>query len=378
MGKGEETVFMLPGPVKMHPKVLEVMTSPAMNHRGEEFKAVMRELKELGRYLFQSDNEVVFLSGSGTAAMDAAICNLAGKEDKVLNIVNGKFGERLHEISKVYSDAKPLEFEWGKAPDLDSVAKALSVEDYKLVTLCHNETSTGITNPAREIGEVVREKGALFVVDAITSLGGIDVKPDEWGFDVTIAGSQKCMAAPPGLSILSISKRAEESLGGDRNYYLDLKAHIKDVREKDQTPYTPAVPLFLALREALRMLKTEGIENRVRRTGRLATACRNGVKALGLDLFPDERFASNTVTAIRYPDGIGDGEFRKILKDEHKVIIAGGQALLKGNIFRIGHMGICDFSDLSATFRAIESTFERMGYRFDEGASLRAIEASQS
>jgi len=377
MANGENMVFMLPGPVKMHPRVLEVMKAPAMNHRGEEFKAIIKELRDLGTYLFQSDNEVVFLSGSGTAAMDAAICNLVGKDDKILNIVNGKFSERLYNISKVYADAKALQFEWGKPVDPDIVANALK-EDYKVVTLCHNETSTGLTNPAKEIGKLVKEKDALFVVDAITSVGGLEVKPDDWNFDVTIVGSQKCLAAPPGVSLLSISKRAEELLHEERSYYLNLKKHIKELRVNSQTPYTPAVPLFLSLREALRMLKEEGLENRIKRTERLATACRNAVDALGLELFPDKRYASNTVTAINYPPGVEDKDFRKILKNEYKVILAGGQSHLKGKIFRIGHMGICELSDLQAAFGPIESTMKRLGHQFEEGASLEVLASSQS
>ena len=373
----KDTVFMLPGPVKMHPRVMEAMDCPFMNHRGDEFREVIKELKELGKYLFQCDNDVVFLSGSGTAAMDAAVSNLVKKGDKVLNIVNGKFSERLNEISSVFGDAKVLEFEWGKVANLDAIAKALDEDDYKFVTLTHNETSTGVTNDGKEIGKIVNEKGALFIVDAITSVGGIEVKPKDWNFDMTIVGSQKCIAAPPGVSILSISKRAEEMLGDDTGYYLNLKKNLKNIRDKNQTAYTPAISLFMAMKEALIMLKEEGLENRIERTSRLATACRNAAKAIGLELFPDERFISNTVTAINYPDGIKDADFRKTLRDEYKVIIAGGQSHLKGNIFRIGHMGICSFEDLRATFEAMEPVLKKLGHQFEDGASLKAIDAAQ-
>jgi aspartate aminotransferase-like enzyme len=372
------TLFMLPGPVKMHPRVLSVMATPAINHRGPEFKAVVKELKGLTRYLMQTKDEVAILSGSGTAALDAAICNIAKKDDKILNFVSGKFSERMNNISNVYGTAKAVEFPWGAVLDKDKVSEALEEDDWKIVTICHNETSTGVTNPAKDIAQMVKKKtNALFVVDAITAVGGLEVKPDEWGYDVTIVGSQKCLAAPAGLALMHVSKRAEEMLHEDNSYYLNVKKHIKSL-DDGQTPYTPAVPLFLSLWEALKLLKDEGLENRLTRTSRLAQAARSAVSALGLQLFPEERYASNTVTAIRYPEGIKDDEFRKILKNEYDLIVAGGQAQVKGKIWRIGTMGICSFDDLYRTFERVEPVLQKLGYEFEKGASLNALEEHKS
>jgi len=371
----EDNTFMLPGPVKIHPRVLKAMAVPTLSNRGAEFSEVNKEIKELLQYLFQTRGSVAVISGSGTAGMEAALASVLRKGDKVLNIMNGKFGERLHEISRVFADATPLEFPWGKAADVNRIAEALDSEDFKALTLCHNETSTAVTNPAREIAHLARKKDILFIVDGITSVGGIEVKPDEWGFDITILGSQKCIAAPAGLAALCVSKRAEEEMHDQSTYYLNLKKHIDDLMQRNQTPYTPAIPLFLALREALRMVKEEGLENRIARISKLANATRDAVDALGLEIFPDRGCASNTVTAIKYPKGIEDAQFRKTLREVHRVVIAGAQDRIKGKVFRIGHMGICSFTDLLATFGAIESTLKKMGYQFESGKGVGAIEA---
>ncbi len=369
----EDNIFMLPGPVKMHPRVLNAMSKPAMAHRGKDFSAVNREIKNLLKYLFQSQNDVVVISGSGTAGLEAAISNLLKKEDKVLNIVNGKFGERLYELSKVFATPVPLIFDWGKPIDLDEVAKTLEENDVKALALCHNETSTGLTNQAQEIGKLAKKHDILYILDGITSVGGIDVQPDEWNADITILGSQKCIAAPAGMAALSISQRAQEEMYDDTTYYLNLKKHIKKLRDNDQTPYTPAIPLFLALLETLRMIKEEGLQNRIKKIERLAIATRYAVSSLGLKLFPDERYASNTLTAINYPEGIEDPKFRNILREDFKVVIAGAQSHIKGKVFRIGHMGICSFTDLVATFAAIEATLKRLGYELEIGSGVRAI-----
>jgi aspartate aminotransferase-like enzyme len=368
----EDNVFMLPGPVKIHPRILRAMSKPSVAHRSPEFTEVIGEIRDLLKYLFDSDNDVAIVSGSGTAGMDMSISNLFGKDDKVLNIANGKFGERFGELSELYSNSVTLDFPWGKPPNLDDVAAELEKGDFKGVTLCHNETSTGLTNPAAKIGELAKKHDALFIMDGITSIGGLDVKLDEWGADVAIMGSQKCLGAPAGLSALSVSERAMEESYEDASYYLNLKKHVTKLREKSQTPWTPAVPLLPALRESLRMLKEEGLQNRIARITRLGKATRAAVDALGIELFPDKEYASNTVNAMLYPEGVDDS-FRDILKKKHDVIVGGAQAHIKGKVFRIGTMGVCTFADLMACFGGIESTLKEMGYKFEEGAGTGAI-----
>ncbi len=371
-------VFLLPGPVKMDPRVLQAMARPAMNHRGPEFKEILAEVRTLTQYLFGTKGEVAVLSGSGTAGLEAAVTGLVRKEDRVLNLVNGKFSQRFHELCGVFADATALPFEWGTAVDPKQVARALDAGAFRAVTVCWNETSTGLTNPMAEIAKVVKSHDAFLIVDGITAVGGLENQMDAWGIDALVMGSQKCIAAPAGLSAVALSKRAYDALHSDTSFYTNLKAHV-DALAKQDTPYTPAVPLFFAFREALTLLREEGLSNRIVRTKRLAEAARAAVEALGLRLFPDRRFASNTVSAIRYPEVVEDTKFRKILRESHGTIVAGGQDHLKGRIFRIGHMGICTFEDLEAGFRAIEATLAAEGYPFSKGVGVEAIRArSQS
>ena len=372
MTDAEDTVFMLPGPVKMHPRVLRAMSVPALNHRGPEFKELLGEVRGLLQYMFGTQGDVAVLSGSGTAGLEAAVSGLLRKGDRVLNLVNGKFSERFHDLCKVFASPTALSFEWGTPVDGEKVAATMEKEEYKAVTLCWNETSTGLTNPIVEIAKVVKEHDALFLVDGITAVAGLESKFDLWGIDALVTGSQKCLAAPPGLSAVALSKRASEALHSETSFYTNLKTHV-DALKKQDTPYTPAVPLFLALREALRMLKEEELERRVERTRRLAEAARAALEEIDLELFPEPRFASNTVTAIRYPEGVDDATFRKILREEYRVVLAGGQSQLKGKIFRIGHMGICTFGDLAACFTGIEATLARLGHSFDRGDGVEAI-----
>jgi aspartate aminotransferase-like enzyme len=354
----------------MHHRVLEAMARPAMNHRGPEFKEVLSDVRGLTQYLFGTRREVAVLSGSGTAGLEAAVTGLVRKGDRVLNLVNGKFSERFHDLCQVFASPTALTFEWGTAVRPERVAEALDADEYRAVTLCWNETSTGLTNPIADIAKVVKAHDALFLVDGITAVGGLENRMEAWGVDALVVGSQKCLAAPAGLSAVALSKTAYESLHSDTSFYTNLKAHV-DALAKQDTPYTPAVPLFLAFREALLLLKEEGLENRIARTTRLAEAARSAADALGLELFPNRRFASNTVTAMKYPSGIEDAAFRKVLRETHRTTVAGGQGMLKGKIFRIGHMGICSFEDLEAGFREIEATLRSMGHSIAHRAPPR-------
>lgn len=372
MAAASADAFLLPGPVKMDRRVLEAMAAPAMNHRGAEFREVLSEVRILTQYLFGTRGPVAVLSGSGTAGLEAAVSGLLRKDDRVLNLVNGKFSERFHELCQVFATATALPFEWGTAVDPRAVSAALDAGSFRAVTLCWNETSTGLTNPIEEIAAVVKDHDAYLIVDGITAVGGLENRMDAWGIDALVMGSQKCLAAPPGLSAVALSRSAAEALRSDTSFYTNLKAHIDGLAKQD-TPFTPAVPLFLAFREALRMLKEEGLEVRIARTRRLAEAARSAVQALGLDLYPDPRFASNTVTAIRYPAGVDDTAFRKILREKHRTTVAGGQAHLKGRIFRIGHMGRCSFEDLERGFTAMEAVLAELGHATSRGAAVAAI-----
>jgi aspartate aminotransferase-like enzyme len=358
-----ESLLMLPGPVPMPERVRMVMMRQAINHRGSEFGSLYAECVRILKPLFGTNADLFILSGSGTAAMEAAVANF-GRDRKIAALVNGKFGERLYKISQRYGAAVEIGSEWGTPLNLELLESHLE-EGAEMVTLVHNETSAGIKNPAEEVGKLARKHDALFVMDGITSIGGDCVEADRWGVDVAFVGSQKCLAAPAGLSAISVSKRAWDRLSEKRPYYLDLAAYRKSASSTPmETPYTPAVPLFLALHEALRIVEKEGIDGRIERHRRLSGAVRDAAQAWGLSLFPtlDERHAySNTVTAIRYPSTVKDSDLRGRVK-KMGIEIAGGQDSLKGKIFRIGSMGAVGAPEILATLAAVEHALRKLGY----------------
>ncbi len=370
-----ELLLMMPGPVPMPDRVRSAMSRQAINHRGKEFGGVYADCVRVLRSLFGTKNDLFVISGSGTAGMEAAVANV-GKGQTIASLVNGKFGERLAEIAGRYGDLIALESEWGHPLNLDALTEALE-NGADVVTMVHNETSAGILNPADEVGRLARKHDALFIMDGITSIGGEYVAADEWGVDIAIVGSQKCLAAPAGLSAVSVSDRAWERLSTERPYYLDLKAYQKAAsKDPMETPYTPAVPLFFGFREACLIAEEEGIPERIERHRRLADAVRAAADAWGLSLLPETdvlHSPSNTVTAIRYPEGINDSDLRGGVK-KAGIEIAGGQDRLKGRIFRIGTMGAVGTTEVLTTIAAVQATLQRLGYRSSGDGVSAALE----
>ncbi len=368
----KEPLLMLPGPVPMPEQVRAAMMRQAINHRGAEFGRIYAECVRMLRPLFGTSNDLFVISGSGTAAMEAAIANF-GRERRIACLVNGKFGERLLKISQRYGKAREIASEWGTPLDLEALEHCLE-EGAELVTFVHNETSAGIKNPAEEVGRISSRHGALLLMDGITSIGGDQVDTDRWNVDIAFVGSQKCLAAPAGLSAISVSQRAWPRLCEQRPYYLDLAAYRKSAANTPmETPYTPAVPLFLALHEALQIIEREGIAQRIERHRRLARAVRAAAEAWGTRLLPrldGLHEYSNTVTAVEIPEGVKDSEFRGVVK-RFGIEIAGGQDRLKGKIFRIGHMGAVSAPEILATLAAVEYGLVRAGFR-TKGNGIRA------
>jgi aspartate aminotransferase-like enzyme len=360
----KEPLLMLPGPVPMPERVRAAMMRQAINHRGAEFGAVYADCVRVLKTAFGTQNELFVISGSGTAAMEAAVGNF-GRGKKIACLVNGKFGERLYKISQRYGTAIEIGSDWGTPLDLAGLEAALQ-DGAEMVTLVHNETSVAIKNPAEKVGKLARKYDALFVMDGITSIGGDEVNADAWGADIAVVGSQKCLAAPAGLSAISVSDRAWSRISDNRPYYLDLAAYRKSAGGKImETPYTPAVPLFLALREACLILEEEGLGPRIERHRRLSSSVRAAADAWGLPLFPtldNDHSYSNTVTAIRIPDGVNDGDFRGLVK-KMGIEIAGGQDHLKGKIFRIGSMGAVGAPETLATLAAVQYALAKQGCR---------------
>jgi aspartate aminotransferase-like enzyme len=358
-----ELLLMLPGPVPMPERVRAAMVRQAINHRGAEFGEVYADAVRVLKALFGTEHDLMVVSGSGTAAMEAAIANF-GANKRIACLQNGKFGDRLFRIGERYGDAVNLASEWGTPLDLAALEDALE-EGAEVVTMVHNETSVGIKNPAPEVGRLARKHDALFVLDGITSIGGDLVEADRWGADVVVVGSQKCLAAPAGLSAISVSGRAWERIADSRPFYLDMEAYRKSAAKSPmQTPYTPAVPLFLALREACRIIEEEGLEQRFARHRTMAEAVRAAAGAWGLALFPTLDAVSsysNTVTAIQIPAGIADAKFRGAVK-KLGVEIAWGQDHLKGKIFRIGTMGAVGAAEILAALGAVQRALAVCGF----------------
>jgi aspartate aminotransferase-like enzyme len=371
----EDTLLMIPGPVKVAPRVLRAMSRPMISHRSGEFGAIYSDCRGLLKEFFETKNEIVVMTGSGTVGMDAAVGSIIGHEDKIVTISNGKFGERFTEIGERYGRAIPVKFEWGTPFDLDKVKAALE-EGAKAVAMVHNETSVGLTNPAKEVGKLARKHDAIFIVDGISSIGGNEFLTDAWDIDIAITGSQKALAVPPGLAVVSVSPRAEDRLQAkSASYYADLKAHLKSVRKSPaQTPYTPAVPLFYALQEALHMAAEEGFAARRARTAKQAEAVRSAARALDIELFAqvnEQSHYSNTVTAMKMPEGVTDDKLRGGMKKQG-VVISGGQEQLKGKIFRIGTMGVCSTPDIMRTIQTLELVLAKEGRLKDRGAGVEA------
>lgn len=372
----ENSLLMIPGPVPVAPGILRAMSKPMINHRSKEFGAIYTESRQILAELFATKNDIFIISGSGTCAMEAAVGNVIGDKDTLVTIENGKFGERFREIGERYGIVKPVKFDWtkGESIELDRVESALA-EGVKAVALVHNDTSVGIKNPAKEVGELAKKYGALFIMDGVTTIGGDEVLVDKWGVDIAVVGSQKCIGAPPGLSALSVSEKAWASLVKKPPYYMDLKAYRKSAnREIAETPYTPAIPLFFALHEALRIVREEGLDNRIKRHAGFAEAIRAAAGAMNVELFPRlnkySRY-SNTVTAMKIPPGIDDKKLRSGIK-ELGVQVSGGQGPLEGKIFRIGSMGNISKLDILSTIQALELVLHKCGVVKKIGQGIEA------
>lgn len=374
----DETLLMIPGPTRVAPRVLKAMSENIVNHRSAIFGEILTETSQMMSDLFKTNNKSYLITGSGTAAMEAAMVNILEKDDKVLNIVGGKFGQRFMQIVDAHKGKSiPLEVEWGQAVNPDDVGFILEEnDDIKAVTVVHNETSTGVVNPIKQLGKVVADYDALYVVDTVSSLGGDDVEVDDYGIDICVTGSQKCMAAPPGMASITFSNDAWNVINktDSSSYYLNMKKYKKSGdSEPPETPFTPSVSLIYALHESLKVIEEEGLRNRINRHKLAAKATRNGVKALDLTLFPKEEVSSTTVTAVRMPKGVTDGEFRGTMRNKYRVELAGGQDHLKGNVFRIGHMGNITHRELITTFSAMEMTLRELGFDVDMGEGVAAV-----
>lgn len=351
------------------------MAKPVINHRGPEFRELYARILDNLKLVFETKSHVFVLTASGTGGVECAIRNILSNGEKVGVPVNGVFSGRLGKAVTAFG-GKGIEIpiEWGRAVTPPQVEDLFRREtDVKALAVVYNETSTGATTRnLKEIGKICHEHDALFVVDAISILGGDQLPVDEWGVDICIAGSQKCLMTPPGLVLLSVSERAWKVIeGARRSYYFDLLEY-REFLKNFETPYTPAVTLFYALDEALLMIKEEGLQPRYKRHNVCARALYAGLEALGFEIFPQSEFRSQTVVAAKYMSNVDDKRFRDLLREQYHVVVAGGMGRTKGSVFRVGVMGMVSRFEILTTIGAIESTLMDLGHKFDYDVGSRA------
>jgi aspartate aminotransferase-like enzyme len=366
-----------PGPTSVPPEILMELAKPVLHHREPQFLQTLSEVRDGLKYLFQTSGEVIILSASGTGAMEAAVANLFSRGDRVLVISGGKFGERWAEICRVYGvQSVSLEVPWGEAVKPSDVADALA-RDASLRGICVQacETSTGAAHDVRALGEIVRaHPQVVLLVDAVSALGAVDVRTDEWGLDAVVAGSQKAMMLPPGLAFVAMSDKAWQRATQTNlpRYYFDL-LKIRGELEQDDHPYTLPTSLVVALHQALGYIRAEGLEHIFRRHRQLAEATRAGIKALGLSLLA-EKAPSDALTVVRVPQGIDGGRIPKMFQELCNMTIVGGQDRLRGKVFRLAHMGYVDAFDVVTMVSAVELVLHRLGYPIAWGSGMRAAQ----
>lgn len=371
--------LLTPGPTPVPPEVLLASAEPVVHHRAPRFTEILKDVVAGLKYVFQTENDVVIFASSGTGAMEAAVVNTVSPGDRVLVASCGNFGERWNKLTTTYGAAVVLlEYEWGTRVDPEDIRKALAQDPgIKAVFVQHSETSTGVVNDIAAIGAAVAETPALLVVDAISGLGASDLRTDAWHVDVCVSGSQKALMTPPGLAFVAISVKAWAVIEANASprFYFDFVSYRKKMTgDAAQTPYTPAVSALVAQDKAIAMIREEGLENVFERHRVLSRAAKDGMKALGLELFGPEDPEANSVTAVKVPEGVDGTKIGKLARDRYGVWLAGGQGPLKGKIFRLGHCGYFGASDIVVGLATVEMVLAQLGYDVPFGASLAAAE----
>jgi serine---pyruvate transaminase len=375
----EKRYLLTPGPTPVPPEVLAALAEPVIHHRARDYREIYeRCLARLGE-VYRTQNDVLMFTTSGTGAFESAVANLTTPGDRQLVLSAGNFGERWAGMVKAFgAELVHVALEWGETPDPEDLRAALAeAGDVRVVYLTHSETSTGVVCDVQALAAVAKQAGALVVVDAVSSLGAVPVETDAWDLDVVVSGSQKALMCPPGIAFVSVSAAALEAAtrATSPRYVLDWE-RTRKAQAKLDAPFTPAVSIVRALDVALGLLLEEGLEPAFDRHARLGRACREGAKAMGLELFSPDEDRSAVVTAIRTPEGVDATEVVAALRDRFGITIANGQGTLKGKIFRIGHIGWFDVFDISTALAAVELVLADAGAEIERGVAVtRALEA---
>ena len=369
--------LLTPGPTPVPPEVLAAISQPIVHHRSPDFRPVYDRTLARLKEVFRTESDVLLFGSAGTGAMESAVANLCSPGERVLVVSAGHFGERWRAIASSYgTSVETLEYAWGEVPSPDDLAARLAdLGGAKAVFLTHSETSTGVVCDLQALAAAASEHGALSVVDAVSSLGAVPVETDAWSLDVVLSGSQKALMTPPGLAMVSASQQAWAARGDSPRFYFDWERTRKAQGTLD-APFTPPVSIVAGLDVALGLLLEAGLEAVFDRHVRLGRACREGAKAMGLELFSPDEDRSAVVTAIRAPEGIDATELVLALRDRFGITIANGQGPLKGKIFRIGHIGYFDVFDITTALAAVELVLAELGADIERGVAVtRALEA---
>ena len=373
----DKQFLMIPGPTPVPESVLQALAKHPIGHRSGEFSEIFMSATEKLQWLAETKNDVFIYTASGTGAMEGAVSNTISPGDKVLSLVLGNFGQRFADIAKLYGgDVEEIKVDPGQAISPEAVRERLAQDtnkEIKVITMTHSETATGTANDLKAIAAVVKEHGALLMVDAITSLGCMEIKMDEWGIDVLLSGSQKGFMIPPGLSFIYVSPKAYEYKERCKApcYYFCWK-QAKKALEAQTTPWTPNVSHIVALEVAMQMMVEEGRENIIKRHARLRDSLRVAIKALGLQLLTEDATASAAITAIYPPEGVSVPDIRSAFKKDWDIVVANGQKTLKDKIFRMGHLGFVTDRDVLTGISALEAVLSKLGYKFSPGAGTQA------
>ncbi len=353
----DQQILRIPGPSPIPPSVQRAMSQPMIGHRGQNTSDMLRRIMPKLKRIFGTSQEVAIITASGTAGLEAAVVNVVKPGDVVLVIVTGAFGDRFTSICKAYNISyQRIDVEWGKALNPDAIKSYVQEHpEIKAIFSTYCETSTGVLNPIKELREAVQQVSeALIVVDGVSCVGGVETKVDQWGIDVMVTGSQKALMLPAGLTFVAASARAWDVIGQNEQprFYLDLKKYRENLL-KDTTPFTPALSLLFGLEQALNLIDEEGLDEVYKRHTLMMEMTRGAFHALEIPLLSSDADGSPTVTAVK-PDDFDAEEFRKILKKEFGLSIAGGQGHLTGKIVRIGHMGYCSPADVLQIIGMVE------------------------
>jgi aspartate aminotransferase-like enzyme len=371
-----KSFLLTPGPTPVPEKVLLAIAQPIIHHRTKEFGKLLEQVTEQLKNVFQTKNDVLTFTSSGTGSMEACVVNTLSPGDKAVVLDTGNFGTRWTKLIKTYGlEPVVVKYSWGQAVRPEDLKRTLEAESATKVVFCQlTETSTGVVNDVRALAKIAHEVNAILVVDAISGLAGQRFYQDEWDIDIVCAGSQKGLMLPPGLAFVSVNERGWQCVNSSTlpKFYWDFNTYRKSLREKKQTPYTPAVTLLAGAEVALNMLIAEGMEHVFSRVELLARATRAGIKAAGLELFAER--PCDVVTAVRVPSNLDGADLLKRMQDKYGVMIAGGQADYKGKIFRIAHMGYMDKFDVIVALAGLEIVLSEMGYNIKLGNSVAAAQ----